>query len=515
MDEKLPCPTCRTPVELAAELCLQCGARLLVDVVPSSPVSDGRVRYRLARTLSAIPGAPPIGSIQAGLAAAPACAARGVTRAFAQQAVTILAEHGTHATIQKHVEAKPAMRFEPRTALFGLAAAALVALAYVGIRNLTARSAPAAAAAPLDEPAAQAPAVAPRASRPSSSRELARRALASAAALRCPNSGGSGFFVAADLVVTNAHVLCPPGEELQVSTSDDRTFVGEVVRRDHAMDLALVRVAGAGATPLPLGDVGEAAVGDKVTIVGSPVGLDFTVQEGSLSSLHRAAGGIAYLQLDAKVSPGNSGGPVIDGQGRAIGIVSMKVTGEGVEGIGLAIPINYVYGGALAYVDAPSPAAAASDGFQRMVARAQQSPDSGLREARSETPAGPAHDGKPLLVAGRVDQYGNLVVRVVRITEFQPAFEEIAVTVWNGLDPFCTIKGDIAAWQQVDAAVAGSGPGIDRRVAAGLRSLAGSRPVFVGESPLRWDLCDRTKMQRGVSIQLQGASEVASRLEVR
>jgi len=515
MDEKLPCPTCRTPVELAAELCLQCGARLLVDVVLVAPVADGRERYRLARTLSALPGAPPLGSIQSGLASAPATAGRGVTRVFAQAAVPILAEHGLRAAIDKHVEAKPPLRIEPRTALAGLGAAALVALAYVGLRSVTARPVPAAAAAPIAEPAAAPEAALPRTARATSSRELARRALASAAALRCLNSGGSGFFVAADLVVTNAHVLCPPGEQLQVSTSDGRALAGEVLRRDHAMDLALVRVAGAGAAPLPLGDVGEAGVGDRVTIVGSPVGLDFTVQEGSLSSLQRSAGGTAYLQLDAKVSPGNSGGPVIDGQGRVIGIVSMKVTGEGVEGIGLAIPINYVYGPALAYVGPPSAAAASSDGFRQMVARAQESPDSGLRAAHSESPTGPAYDGRPLLVAGRVDQYGNLVVRVVRITEYQPAFEEIAVTVWNGLDPFCTIKGDIASWQQVDAAVAGSGPGIDRRVAAGLRSLAGSRPVFVGESPLRWDLCDRTKMQRGVSIQLQGASEVASRLEVR
>jgi hypothetical protein len=193
----------------------------------------------------------------------------------------------------------------------------------------------------------------------------------------------------------------------------------------------------------------------------------------------------------------------------------MKVTGEGVEGIGLAIPINYVYDPALAYVAPPSPAAAASASFQRMVARAQQvGSDSGLREARAEAPE-PAEpfDDRPLLVHGHVDQYGNLVVRVVRITEFPPRFEEIAVTVSSGLDSFCTIKGDIATWKQGDASLAASG--LDPRAAAALSRIAAGRTLFVGESPLRWDLCDRTKMRRGIVIELQGASTLANRLEVR
>ena len=77
-------------------------------------------------------------------------------------------------------------------------------------------------------------------------------------------------------------------------------------------------VPGARAIPLPVGNVADLAVGDKVMIIGSPVGLDFTVHEGAVSSLHRSAYGVAYLQLDAKISPGNSGGPVIDGFGRVV-----------------------------------------------------------------------------------------------------------------------------------------------------------------------------------------------------
>jgi hypothetical protein len=326
---------------------------------------------------------------------------------------------------------------------------------------------------------------------------------------------GSGVFVAVDLVLTNAHVLCPAGDTIRVGLSDERSFAGEIIRRDESIDLGLVRVVGANVSPLPLGDVGEVAVGDRVTIVGSPVGLDFSVQEGSLSSLQRSANGVAYLQLDAKVSPGNSGGPVIDPQGRVVGIVSMKVTGQGVEGIGLAIPINYVYSPALAYVAPPSPAAAASPSFQRMVARAQQGgSDSGLREARSDSrPTPEPLDDRPLLISGRVDEYGNLVIRVVRVTDFPPHYEETAVTVSSGLDTFCTIKGDISTWKKADPSFATSG--LDSRAAVALSRIAQGRTIYVGESALRWDLCDRTKMRRGIVIELQGANPIANRFEVR
>jgi hypothetical protein len=346
-----------------------------------------------------------------------------------------------------------------------------------------------------------------------SPRELAQRALRGAAALRCSSTVGTGFFVTPDLLVTNAHVLCPGGASVQVGLSDDRKLVGVVVRLDPTLDLGLVRVTGANAQPMPLGDVGELAAGDRVTIVGSPVGLDFTVQEGSIASLRRSAKGLAYLQLDAKLSPGNSGGPVVDSAGRVVGMVSMKVSGEGVEGIGLALPINYVYSASTAFVSPPSQGAAASGGFRRMVARAQSAEDR-IAEARVEAPRGePAAEDRPLLVGGHVDRYDHLVVRVVRIAELPPPFEEITVTLWSGLEAFCTIKGDIGRWALADPSVAtlGLGPG----AALALGTIAGGRTLYVGESPLRWDLCDRTRMDRGIQIQLEGASPLASRLEVR
>jgi serine protease Do len=487
MEEQLPCPTCRTLVELDADVCQRCGCSLLVDVVLNSPIADGRIRYRLARSLAALPGGPPLAQIQPGLVASPPLIAR-VTRGYAHAAIPLLAELGLRGSIEKHVE-KSHGGLQARTVVLGIAAAAVLALAFVGWQQVVNRMAPKELRLTADDvplpPDLQQAQARPAAAAPASSRELAQRALLSAASLRCQNSVGSGFFITPELVVTNAHVLCPAGETIKVGLSNETSFSGEVLRRDDSIDVGLVRVAGANGAAMPLGDVGDAAVGDRVMIVGSPVGLDFTVQEGSLSSLQRSGGGVAYLQLDAKVSPGNSGGPVIDARGRVVGIVSLKVTGQGVEGIGLAIPINYIYNPALAFITAPTPAAATSAAFQRMVARALQGPDAGLREARSNVPEpAPTFDDRPLLVAGRVDQYGNLVVRVVRITEFQPRFEEIAVTVFNGLEAFCTIKGDIATWKQADASTAMVGA--DQSAAAELAKIAAGRTLFVGESPLRW-----------------------------
>jgi serine protease Do len=513
MEDQLPCSSCRKLVDLQADVCPHCGAGLLCDVVLSAPVTDGRLRYQLGKALVALSGAPPLAEIQRGLLGSPPVVARRVTRAYAHAALPLLSENGLRGSIEKHIEESTGAGMQPRTLAIGAAGLVVLVLAFVAWQRVVDHMQP--KEVRLTDKDVPLP---PEAGRvrlsPMSSRELAQRALGAAASLRCQDSVGSGFFIAPDLVVTNAHVLCPAGETIKVGLSNESSWSGEVVHRDVGIDLALVRAAGAAVSPLPLGDVGDVAAGDRVMIVGSPVGLDFTVQEGSLSSLQRSANGVAYLQLDAKVSPGNSGGPVIDAQGRVVGVVAAKVTGQGVEGIGLAIPINYVYSPALSFITPPSPAAAASNAFQAMVARAQKgAADGPLREARSATPQPAAFDERPLLIAGHVDQYGNLIARVVRITEFQPRFEEIAVTVYNGLDAFCTIKGDIATWKQMDVSLVAAD--LARNEAAGLARLAAGRPLYVGESALRWDLCDRTKMTRGIQIELQGASTESPRLIVR
>jgi serine protease Do len=520
--ERLPCPVCGELTPAAAQMCLHCGSSQLVDVTLAAPVADGRLRYRVARALHALPGAPPLGDIQKALAGSPPAAARGVTRAFANAALAVLSENGLRAGTERTVQPEPRPGpLSAGTLLGALAAVVLVAGGYVAWRGVRGGGgAPASSPAPVAGEPARPGTGAPGGAAAMSPRDLARLALPATVSLRCRNSVGSGFFVGPDLVVTNAHVLCPPGEAAEVGLSDGRRLAGEVVRSDTGLDLALVRAQGAAARPLALGDVGDLAVGDRVMIVGSPVGLDFTVQEGTISSLQRSALGVAYIQLDAKISPGNSGGPVVDGRGRVVGVVSMKLVGEGVEGIGLAIPINYAYDARTGFVAPPSGAAAGSAAFARMVAdaKAAEGTDSSIPFPRdpgleASAPETPAIDDRPLLVSGYVDPYQRLVVRIVRVTDFPPGYEEIAVSLWSGTEAFCTIKGDVNDWKRIDPGQAGSG--LPPQAVAALQRLAPGRTLYVGESPLRWDLCDRSKVRPGIEVELQGASPVANRMVVR
>jgi len=507
--ERLPCAMCGEKAALAARMCPHCGASLLVDVTLRAPITDGRVRYKVARALQALPEAPPGPEIQKAMVDSRPAAVRGVTRAFAHSALAVLIENGLRGSIERPAEKRSGGgRLAGPLAVLGVGAALLVALAawqFTGGSGSPAPSPSAVPAAAAKAPRAPAAALTPR--------QLAQRALPATVALRCRESGGSGFFVTEDLVVTNAHVLCPGNEAMEVTLSDDRKFVGQVVRSDKNVDLGLVRVKGAKATPLPLGDVANLAAGDKVMIIGSPVGLDFTVQEGSISSLQRVAFGVALLQLDAKISPGNSGGPVIDAQGNVVGVVVMKLAGGGVEGIGLALPINYVYSKKLGFVDPPAPAAAESEAFGKMLARAEQEAGEGGGEVGAERAEAAEIGDRPVLVAGHVDQYQRLVVRILRAANAAPPYEEIAIKIWSGTEAFCTVKGDVSEWKRVDLDKPGSG--LDVKSAAALRRMAPGGSFFVGESPLRWDLCDRTKMGYGIEIELEGASPLSVRLKVR
>ena len=509
--ERLPCPTCGEPATLQARMCPHCGANLLVDVNLGTPVTDGRVRYKIARGLQALgPGAPSLSEIQAALVAPRPAAARGVTRHFARSAIVLLTDLGLKASLDR-AETKVSTTSDGTRGWLGisgkaLAALILVAMAVTAWQQLLEKPRPSpeptrpGAAARRVSGGAPAP--------PLSSRDLAQRSLPSTVSLRCSNSVGSGFFVAPDLVLTNHHVLCPKEGGLQVVMSDGRKLVGLVVSSDPGVDLGLVRAVGAKAIPLPLGDIAEVAVGDKVMIIGSPIGLEFTVHEGNVSSLQRSAFGVAYMQLDAKINPGNSGGPVIDTQGRVVGVVSLKA--RGAEGIGLALPINYAYRSEMRLVNPPSPAAGSSATFTLMAAHAKEESGSETRAARMQPGEGMGGDEKPLLIGGFFDQYRRMVVRLARVADRAPGFEEITVKVWSHSEVLCTLKGDVSSWKAVDPAAAGSG--FTAKSAAVLKEFAQERDIYLGESPLRFDLCPQARSRRDIEVELEGASPFANRL---
>ena len=164
---------------------------------------------------------------------------------------------------------------------------------------------------------------------------------------------GSGFVVDDDgTILTNAHVV-EGSDEVTVSFEDDNgnPVDAEVKGRDPDTDLAVLKIDPDeldGVVPIPLGDSSDAQVGDPVIAIGNPFGFTRTVTTGIVSAVQRridapndfSIGDV--IQTDASINPGNSGGPLLDAQGRAIGINAQIATGgsEGSVGIGFAIPVN-------------------------------------------------------------------------------------------------------------------------------------------------------------------------------
>jgi len=171
---------------------------------------------------------------------------------------------------------------------------------------------------------------------------------------RVQNALGSGVILRADgIVVTNFHVVAD-AEEIRVVLTDAREFDGEVLLADRDLDLAVIRLQGARDLPaLALADSDGAEVGDLVLAIGNPFGVGQTVTSGIVSALARggragAPGGAGgqqgyFIQTDAAVNPGNSGGALVDLSGRLLGINTMILTRSGgSNGIGFAIPANLV-----------------------------------------------------------------------------------------------------------------------------------------------------------------------------
>ena len=196
--------------------------------------------------------------------------------------------------------------------------------------------------------------------------------LSSTVAIRCQRSLGAGFFVAEDLVLTNAHVACPPGEVIEVVTHDGGKATGEAVRRDERLDLALIRVAGARGRPILVGDAGTLRAGDRVGPGREPARPRIQLSRGrGEQSLAPGAGRVLH-PARRRVNPGNSGGPLVDDGGRVVGIITLKRTDA--EGIGLALPINYAYAAETAMISPPAGASSEFDGMRASAAQAETRP---------------------------------------------------------------------------------------------------------------------------------------------
>jgi S1-C subfamily serine protease len=169
---------------------------------------------------------------------------------------------------------------------------------------------------------------------------------------RVVNSLGSGVIVGADgLVVTNNHVI-DDATEIRVALNDRREFEAEVLLKDERSDLAVLRLQDVqrGASVCWFGASDTLEVGDLVLAIGNPFGVGQTVTSGIVSARPRTQAGINdmgfFLQTDAAINRGNSGGALVDMAGRLVGINTAIFSRDGGSiGIGFAIPSEMVQSG--------------------------------------------------------------------------------------------------------------------------------------------------------------------------
>lgn len=164
---------------------------------------------------------------------------------------------------------------------------------------------------------------------------------------RVENSLGSGVIVGEGGIVVTAEHVIRGAEQISVVLADRRERSAEVLLADADVDLAVLRLSGAADEAFPVlafRDADEMAIGDVVLAIGNPLGVGQTVTVGILSALARSgAGGSYLLQTDAAINVGNSGGALVDSEGRLVGVNTALVTRSGgSDGIGFAVPSNLV-----------------------------------------------------------------------------------------------------------------------------------------------------------------------------
>ncbi|WP_233506080.1 Do family serine endopeptidase [Rhodoferax lacus] len=156
-------------------------------------------------------------------------------------------------------------------------------------------------------------------------------------------SQGSGFIIASDgLVLTNAHVV-REAKDVTVKLNDRREFKARVLGADTATDIAVLRIDAKNLPVVRLGDSEQLQVGDPVLAIGSPFGFEQSASQGIVSAKGRSLPGdsaVPFIQTDAAVNPGNSGGPLFDGNGAVVGInAQIYSRSGGFQGLSFAIPI--------------------------------------------------------------------------------------------------------------------------------------------------------------------------------
>ena len=167
---------------------------------------------------------------------------------------------------------------------------------------------------------------------------------------------GSGIIMTEDgYILTNNHIVNSTssssfyvlGEASKVTVylyEDETPYEATIIGTDDQTDLAVLKIDKTGLTPVTIGDSSSVQVGEFAMAVGNPLGLESSVSAGIVSAVNRevTTDGVTYtlIQTDTAINSGNSGGALVNSNGELIGINTLKLSGEGVEGMGFAIPIN-------------------------------------------------------------------------------------------------------------------------------------------------------------------------------
>lgn len=167
---------------------------------------------------------------------------------------------------------------------------------------------------------------------------------------------GSGVILSEDgYILTNNHVIssADPSSFYQVSDAksikvkiygDDTEYSAEIIGTDSQTDLAVLKIDKTGLTPAELGDSSSVQIGEFVLAIGNPYNLDYSVTAGIISALNRemTVENTTYnvIQADCAINSGNSGGALVNSKGEVIGITTLKLAGDGIEGVSFAIPVN-------------------------------------------------------------------------------------------------------------------------------------------------------------------------------
>lgn len=143
---------------------------------------------------------------------------------------------------------------------------------------------------------------------------------------------GSGFSIKENIIITNAHVV-ESNKNVAIKLYDGTTVKGQVIKTDIEKDLALIKTDKQ-LTPLNI-NMDNISIGQEVYAIGAPKDMPYTMTKGIISALDRKLGKNSYIQIDASVNSGNSGGPLVDESGNVIGIITLKASDA--EGIGFAV----------------------------------------------------------------------------------------------------------------------------------------------------------------------------------